>query len=72
MYSVRYAPTKEYILLEWTASPFVFRRKHSPNLSPPAMTAVIQTDRYCSILLTEQREVGRALPLEVKRGGCPF
>ena len=28
-------PTKEYIsLLERTAPPFVFRGKHSPNLSP--------------------------------------
>ena len=38
--------TKEYVsLLERTASTFVFQRKDSPNLSLPALTAVIQTDR---------------------------
>ena len=38
--------------------PFVVRRKHSPNLSLPALSAVMQTDRYCKILQTERREVG--------------
>ena len=55
-------------LLERTAQPFVFRRKDSPNLSPPALAAVIQMDRQCSILQKERREVGRGLPMEDEGG----
>ncbi len=51
--------TKEYLLvIEGSVPPFVVHRKHSPNLSLPALSAVIQTDRYCKMLQTERREVG--------------
>ena len=52
---------KKYILvIKGSVPPFVVvvRRKHSPNLSLPALSAVIQTDRYSKILQTERREVG--------------
>ena len=56
-FSEKRRPPKEYIsLLERTASPFVFRRKHSPNLSLPTMTAVIQTDRYSAVYCRQSGE----------------
>ena len=64
---------KEYIsILERTASPFVFRRKHSPNLSllclqHTALPVCLYNCRHC-----RQREVGRVLPPEDEGGGCPF
>ena len=59
--------TKEYLLaIEGSVPPVVVRRKHSPNLSLPALSAVIQTERYCKILQTERREVGRVLPMDNK------
>ena len=61
--------SKEYILvIEGSVLPFVVRRKHSPNPSLPALSAVIQTDRYCQILQTEWREVGRVLPTDNEGG----
>ena len=41
--------------------------KLSPNLSLPALSAVIQTDRYCKILQTEQAErLGECFPRPTK------
>ena len=60
---------KEYIsILERTASPFVFRRKHSPTLSlHTALAVCLYNCRHC-----RQREVGRVLPPEDEGGGCPL
>ena len=46
---------KEYISSENGQHPPIA----SPNLSRPALSAVIQTDRLCSILQTEQRKASQ-------------
>ena len=46
--------------------PIVLQKVNSPNLSPAALSAIIQTDRQCSILQTE-------LTFCKTMGGCsPF
>ena len=65
-----YIDAKEYLLvIEGPVPPFVVHRKHSPNLSLPALSAVIQTDRYYKMLQTERREVGWVLPTDNEGGG---
>ena len=48
--------------------PIVLHSEDSPNLSPPALSAVIQTDRKCSILQTKQVR-GWVRRLNVRRRG---
>ena len=50
--------TKEYIsLVEQTAPPIVFKKVHSPNLSPSALYRKAVSAK-CSILQSRLEEVG--------------
>ena len=67
--------TKEYIsLLEWTAPSFVFRGKHSPNLSPLCLQYCIL--HYLSVCITAVsacgERLGESFLRKTKGGGCLF
>ena len=53
----------------WDALYQNFKRKDSPNLSPPALTAVIQTDRQSVYCRQSGQRLGECFPRMTKGGG---